>query len=366
MITLFGATGYTGRLIAHALSRSGLPYRIAGRSLAKLEALSAELPEKPACLVADAAQPASLSPLFKDTRLLINLAGPFTDLGEKVVAQAAMSGTNYLDVTNELGYVFRLRGYHEMARRTGAALVPACGFEVAFADCAAHLAGRALLAEDPLTPLDEVNVVYALSGKGASQGTRKSAVRSLATSWVAYRNGDWTGQIPGGSVRRFDLPGGSRHALAFPSCETVTIPAHLPTRRVDTWMTTTPGARFWAPVAVPVFARMARSVLRPLFLSIASRGGFSPAGALDVGLRSDSPFTIYASARQGSGTSWVALQGQDPYGLTAELAVYTARILTSPDYQRSGLLAPALAFDATDLLGYAKEHWNMTVQQGAA
>src|SRR5512133_3230355 len=144
-ITLFGATGYTGQLIARALSRAGLEFRIAGRSAEKLKALSESLPGEPAWLVADATQTASLPPLFQNTRLLINCAGPFTDLGERVIAQAAMSGVHYLDTTNELGYVFRARTYSQMGKRTGAALVPACGFEVALADCAAQIAGEALL-----------------------------------------------------------------------------------------------------------------------------------------------------------------------------------------------------------------------------
>ena len=53
------------------------------------------------------------------------------------MAQAALNGVHYLDTTNELGYVYRLRSYDALARRSGAAIVPACGFEVALADCAA-------------------------------------------------------------------------------------------------------------------------------------------------------------------------------------------------------------------------------------
>lgn len=376
MITLFGATGYTGRLIAHALAREALPFRIAGRSAEKLAALAAELPNHPQWLAADATQPASLPPLFQNTQMLINLAGPFTDLGERVVAQAAMSGVHYMDVTNELGYLFKIRTYSEMARRTGAALVPACGFEVAFVDCAASLIGAELLAERQDEPLDEVNIVYALGGKGASQGTRRSAVRSLATSWVAYRGGDWVGALPGGHVRRFELPASHpgdgpmvRHGLSFPSCETVTIPSHLPVRRVDTWMATTPGARFWAPIAVPIFARLSRSILRPLLLAMASKGGISREKALDTGLRTDSPFTIYASARQGQRTRWMALQGKDPYGLTAEIALYLARKLTGSDQQPAdtaltGFLAPSQALGAADFLAYAQAHWGLTMMKG--
>ena len=61
LITLFGATGYTGQLVAAALSREGLPFRIAGRSAEKLSRLSTALPNHPQWLTADAAAPAAAS-----------------------------------------------------------------------------------------------------------------------------------------------------------------------------------------------------------------------------------------------------------------------------------------------------------------
>ena len=102
MITLFGATGYTGRLVARALARIEIPgqglvddqVRLAGRSPEKLARLAGSLPGSPAWLVADATRPATLPPLFQDSRVLVNCAGPFTDLGEPVVAQAALNGVH--------------------------------------------------------------------------------------------------------------------------------------------------------------------------------------------------------------------------------------------------------------------------------
>ncbi|MEN8242201.1 MAG: saccharopine dehydrogenase NADP-binding domain-containing protein, partial [Chloroflexota bacterium] len=199
MITLFGATGYTGRLIAHQLASLSLPagsIRLAGRSLEKLKQLASELPYKTEINTADATIPSTLPALFKNTRVLINCAGPFTDLGEPVVALAAIHGAHYLDTTNELGFVHRMQSYHQLAVSNQAAIVPACGFEIAFADCAA-----ALLAEQLGSQLDAIDVIYALSGGNSSRGTRLSAIRSLGTSWLAYRGGDWVSAVPCSSTR---------------------------------------------------------------------------------------------------------------------------------------------------------------------
>lgn len=365
-VTLFGATGYTGQLVAQALTRAGISFRIAGRSAEKLARLSAALPNQPQWLTADASSSASLPRLFQDTRLLINCAGPFTDLGERVISQAALSGVHYLDVTNELGYVFRARGYHDLAQKTGAALVPACGFEVAFADCAAHLAGSTLADAAQEGSLDEINIVYMLNWAGASSGTRRSAVRSLATSWVTYRDGGWTGEIPGGKVRKIDIPGYQRYALSFPSCESITLPAHLPVRQVNAWMTTSRGVRFWGPLLVPLLSRLSRSILRGPILAIAALGGkhssasFPAGSAKDAEMRKRSSFVISIEVRSGEHNRSALLTGSDPYGLTAEIAAYAAQQLTAPGYERKGFMAPALAFDPRAMVDYAQSNWGIT------
>lgn len=365
-ITLFGATGYTGQKIAQKLARESLPFRIAGRSEERLKRLSRELSTQPDWLLADAASPATLHALCKDTSLLINCAGPFTDLGERVIIQAAMNGVHYLDITNELGYVFRVRGYGEMAKRHFAALAPACGFEVALADCAAYITGSRLLEQDPDSPLDEVNVVYDLGGWGSSAGTRRSAVRALGTSWIAYRGGEWTGEIPSGRVQSFDLPalGERLTAFSFPSSETVSVPYHLPVLRVNTWMTAGPLIRVWAPVLVPIAARLSRSIFRGLILSIAARGG-QPAGTSPQSEPGrGSPFTIYVCARQSSRSRWMTISGSDPYEITAEIIAYAAGFMTGTGYDRRGLLAPSQALDPRALLAHGASSWGLRIEEG--
>jgi len=353
MITLFGATGYTGHLVARALDRLGLPFRLAGRSAEKLARLADSLSPAPAWLVADATQPDTLPPLFQNSRLLVNCAGPFTDLGEPLVAQAALSGVHYMDITNELGYVYRMQSYDTLARRSGATILPACGFEVALADCAAALVCRA--GELP-PPIDEISVVYDLRGKGTSIGTRKSAVRALATSWLAYREGQWIHSAPCREVGQAQLPGGARLALSFPSSEIVTLPKHLPVRQVTTWMTMSRRTIFWASSLAPAGAWLARGPFGRLLLALVSRVAPPPPKS---GMRSQSPFTIKVTARQGDKSWALTLDGRGVYDLTAEIAAYAAGRLAQPDHDRSGVLPPALALDPEALLDHAAAHWGV-------
>jgi short subunit dehydrogenase-like uncharacterized protein len=328
VITLFGATGYTGRLVAHALARQRLPFRMAGRLPQKLAHLAAALPSSPPWLVADAMQPETLPALLDNTRVLVNCAGPFTDLGEQVVAAAALSGVHYLDISNELGYVYGLRSYDALACGSGAAIVPACGFEVALADCAAAVlyppAGS-----KPAGGIDETSVVYDIEGRGTSIGTRRSAVRALATSWLGYQKGQWVQEIPGRRTKRFQLPGGPRHALSFPSSE-----------------------------MVPLFAWLARGPVGRLVETIISQTFPPPRNAM----RSDAPFTIRVEIGHGGARQVMTLTGKGVYDLTAEIVAYAAGQMAQPDYDHSGVLAPAAALDPQALLDRAVAEWGVTIQ----
>jgi short subunit dehydrogenase-like uncharacterized protein len=356
MITLFGATGYTGRLVAQALARLGLSFRLAGRSPEKLARLANSLPTSPPWLVADVARPGTLSALFQDTRVLINCVGPFTDLGEPVLARAALKGVHYLDTANELGYVYRVQSYDTLARRSGAAIVPACSFQVALADCAAAVLAQGFTPSVEWQPADQVSVVYALSGAGSSFASRRSAVRALATSWLGYREGRWSRTVPCRETRQVQLLDALCPALAFPSSEIVTVPSHVPVRHVTTWLTVSQSALFWAPALVPAFAWLARGPIGWLTLALASRV-FPPP---ERGMRSQAPFGVKVEIDRGDASRALTLLGQGVYDVTAEIVAYAAGQLARSGYDRSGVLAPAVALDPQALLDRAVAQWGLS------
>jgi short subunit dehydrogenase-like uncharacterized protein len=342
VITLFGATGYTGRLVARELALRGLPLRLAGRSRAALAQLAAGLPANVALVVADARDPQTLPALAEGTRVLISCAGPFTDLGEPVVALAAREGLRYLDSTNELGFVHGVyTRYDALAQASGATLVPACAFEVALADCAAAL----LAARLPAGTLDSVAVTYALPGLGSSYGTRASALRSLATSWLSYREGGYVATRPGTEATKVEIDGQPYRALAFPSSEHVTLPAQLRLRRVETWMTVARPAAIYGPWLIPTLGQLLRGPLGGLLRALALRAAPPP----DEPTRQAMPFAILVRARAGGEQAALTLRGRDPYGLTARILAYAAEQLRE-GRPPAGAQPPARAFDPQALL----------------
>jgi short subunit dehydrogenase-like uncharacterized protein len=354
MLTLLGATGYTGQRIAHALDRAGLPFRLAGRSAHKLAALAASLNSHPPTLIADARQPAALTALFANTRLLINCAGPFTDLGEPVAAHAAASGARYLDISNELAYVYGLRQYHRLADKTRAALVPACGFEVAISDCAAEVLARELG-----TSLDEVSVTYALGTGAISVGTRRSALRTFATSWFGYRGGKLVGQAPGSAVRRGTMNGRAYAAVTLPSAEIVTIPAHCLVRNVNVWLAVSRGSARPISLLAPLVSWLLRTPLGWLTEQVIQR--LAPPG--DARARVESHSAIQIEVKRGRRTRAQVWSGRDPYDLTADIVAYAAGVMTTGTYAKRGLLTPAQALEPGAFLEWLKEKAGVRVSE---
>jgi short subunit dehydrogenase-like uncharacterized protein len=135
-IVVYGASGFTGRLVAEYLAtRSGggdIKWAMAGRSLDKLATVrdaigaSADTP----LLSADAGDPGSLSAMLAQTRAVLTTVGPYQLYGSDLVAACAASGTDYLDLCGEPVWMRQMiDAHHATAQSTGARIVFSCGFD---------------------------------------------------------------------------------------------------------------------------------------------------------------------------------------------------------------------------------------------
>ena len=136
-VIVYGATGFTGRLVAeHMLSRYGIgretSWAIAGRSRPKLEAIRREIgaPETLPLVMADASDPASLLAMARSTKSVITTVGPYQLYGEGLVAACAEAGTDYVDLCGEPAWMAEMIGkYDAKAKASGARIVFSCGFD---------------------------------------------------------------------------------------------------------------------------------------------------------------------------------------------------------------------------------------------
>src|SRR6478609_10252831 len=136
-IIVYGATGFTGQLVAEYLAANytgkGDPkWAMAGRSLQKLASVRDAIgaPADTPLIVADASDPASLKAMVDQTRSVLTTVGPYQLYGSDLVAACAASGTDYLDLCGEPVWMRQMIDAHEgAAKSSGARIVFSCGFD---------------------------------------------------------------------------------------------------------------------------------------------------------------------------------------------------------------------------------------------
>ena len=135
-IVVYGASGFTGQLVAEYLAaeyRGGdIKWAMAGRSLDKLASVrdAVGAPRDLPLIAADASDPASLKAMVDRTASVLTTVGPYQLYGTDLVAACAASGTDYLDLCGEPVWMRQMIDAHEAAaRKSGARIVFSCGYD---------------------------------------------------------------------------------------------------------------------------------------------------------------------------------------------------------------------------------------------
>jgi len=136
-IVVYGATGFTGQLVAEYLTRqyktdNSLKWAMAGRSLGKLKSVRDAIgaPGNTPLIVADASDAASLRAMAERTMSVITTVGPYQLYGEELLAACVATGTDYLDLCGEPIWMRQMIDkYEAAAKESGARIVFSCGFD---------------------------------------------------------------------------------------------------------------------------------------------------------------------------------------------------------------------------------------------
>jgi short subunit dehydrogenase-like uncharacterized protein len=191
---VYGANGYTGRLIArYAVERGHRPI-LAGRNVRAVEAVGSEL---------------GLQARLFDVRAVLHCAGPFAHTSRPMVDACLRNRVTYLDITGEVSVFETCAARDAEARDAGVMLMPGGGFDVVPSDClAAHLKQR-------LPTATELSL--AISGlTQASRGTAATMIESVHRGGLVRRGGVLTPVALGHRSRVIDFGRGPETAVAMP------------------------------------------------------------------------------------------------------------------------------------------------------
>ncbi len=207
-ILIYGATGYTGKLVAAEAARRGLDAILAGRNAEKLKAVAAPLGLE--TRVVSLSDPVRLRGVLDDVACVLHIAGPFSQTASPMLEACLDSRTHYLDVTGEIDVFEAIARRDADARSAGVLLLPGVGFDVVPSDClAAHVAARV---EEPTM----LRIAIAGMGGEMSRGTAKTAVESFGDGLRIRRDGILRQQAAGSLETSFDFGAGLARGVAMP------------------------------------------------------------------------------------------------------------------------------------------------------
>jgi short subunit dehydrogenase-like uncharacterized protein len=340
-IVVFGATGYTGRLVAERLVAQGARPVLAGRDDARLSELASALGGLDTTR-ADAMRQNSVYDLVESGDVLVSTVGPFVKWGMAAARAAIAAGATYLDSTGEPPFIRRV--FEELdapARRSGAALLTAMGYDFAPGSYAGALA-----LEEAGARAARVDIGYYALGatpSSMSAGTRESLVGATLSDAFAYRDGRIRTVRTVERVRSFAVSGKRREAVSLGGAEHFALPAAYPgLSEVNVYL------GWFGPLARPLQAGalvgsyvnripLARTTMRFWGEKAASllsgpEAGTTPGGA--------SWIAAEAYDEAGAKLSEVHLTGPDPYDFSASFLAWAAQHPVSG----SGALGPVQAY----------------------
>lgn len=204
---LYGATGYTGRLIAGMATAAGLHPVLAGRDRAGVARVAEALGLPFRVFPLD--DPAALRAGLDGIAAVLHCAGPFSRTSRPMASACLAAGAHYLDITGEIAVFEQLAARDAEARAAGITLLPGVGFDVVPSDClAAHLARRLPGA---------TSLLLGLQGSGRlSRGTLTTAIENQHRGGAIRRGGALVAVPAAWRTRRIDFGRGPRTAVTIP------------------------------------------------------------------------------------------------------------------------------------------------------
>ena len=349
-IIVFGATGYTGRLVAERLAGAGERPVLAGRSRERLAALAAELGGLDTAH-GDVMRANSVFSLVEAGDVLVTTVGPFTKWGEPAVRAAITGRAAYIDSTGEPSFIRRVFERHgPVAAQAGVPLLPAMGYDYV----PGALAG-ALALEEAGEAAVRVDVGYYALGmttQSGTAGTRASLVGATLDEGHAFRDGELKTVRTAERVRSFTVKDRERPAVSVGGAEHLGLPAAYPRlREVNVYL------GWFGPLARPMQAgALVGSVATRLpgvreALRVAGERLVALAEGPDAGTTPGGESRIAAQAFDAAGelVAEVELSGGNWYAFTADFIAWAARAARSGRIHGAGALGPVEAFGLAEL-----------------
>ena len=320
-LLIYGANGYTGRLIAREAAQRGLKPLLAGRSRDGIDALAKEL--SLSRRVFELSNPVEIARNLDGVNVVLHCAGPFSKTAAPMLEASLNANVHYLDITGEIAVFEMCHRVHARAQHQGTVVLPGSGFDVVPTDCLAAMLKRRLP--------DATSLVLAFeAGGGPSPGTAATSVEGMAQGGRARIAGEVRPVPLAWKSREFLRDGKPRTAMTIPWGDVYTAFVSTGIPNIETYMAVPPktiGRLRWMRHIQPLLA------LRPVQNFMKRRVLAATPGPSEQ-RRRDSGCHVWGEVRNVAGKQ-VGLELETPngYDLTVTASLGIAEYLlgrTSP------------------------------------
>jgi short subunit dehydrogenase-like uncharacterized protein len=327
---IYGATGFTGELIARLAVGGGLKPTLAGRTRDAVVRIASELGLEYRRFALDDSP--AVEEGLSGMKAVLHCAGPFVRTFQRLSDACLKTGVHYLDVTGEIGVFEALAARDGEAKKAGVMLLPGVGFDVVPSDCLAlHLKRR-------LPSATHLSLGFQSSGR-LSRGTLTTTVENLPRGGFVRRDGVITSVPAAWKTRRIDFGRGERKAITIPWGDIATAFHSTGIPNIDVFLA--------APLALRVALRASRLVRpllgRPLLQGfLLGRVRRLPPGP-SVEERAGGRCYLWGEAHDAAARVVARLQTPEAYALTAETALAACRKVLAGEAP-VGFQTPAMAY----------------------
>ena len=334
---IYGANGYTGRLVARLAVERGLRPLLAGRDPDGIGTVARELGLQHRIFALDDA--AALDAALAGVGAVLHCAGPFSHTARPMTESCLRTRTHYLDITGEIAVFEALAARDTEAKAAGITLLPGAGFDVVPSDClAAHLKRRLPSA---------TQLALAIKGTGRfSHGTATTMLENIGGGGFVRRSGRVTAVPAAWKTRRIDYGQGPEPATTIPWGDVATAFHSTGIPNIEVYAAMPASARRMMKATRLLGGLLARPAPQRF---LRSRIKAEPAGPSDEERARGKSFVWGEVADDAGGRASSLLRGPEGYKLTSMTALAAiGRVLDGQ--APTGFQTPAKAFGADFIL----------------
>jgi short subunit dehydrogenase-like uncharacterized protein len=342
---VYGATGYTGRLIARLAPEFGVHPVLAGRDPDAVRELAHALGLDHRAFPLD--DPGQVRKGLKGIDTVLNCAGPFAHTWRPLAGACLDRGAHYLDVTGEIEVLEALAARDDEARAAGVMLLPSVGFDVVPTDClAAHLKRR--------LPTARRLLLGVMASGRISRGTAITMVENWDRGGMIRRSGRAVRVPAAWRTREIDFGRGPRGAVTIPWGDVTTAWHSTRIPDIEVYAAAPRAARTGMRVTRPLGPLMASATVKAAAKWMIRHG---PPGPSDAELGNGFSVVWGRVEDDAGGSAEGRLHCPNAYLLTARAALHILRRVLHGE-TRPGFATPSLAFGPDlplELAGVSRE-----------